>query len=79
MIHMYLTYYFMLLNPRKLYYNSQYYILYALCHLLTNYQILQKDDRIEVITRTASDFDWWEGRISGKTGIFPGNYIKIVG
>lgn len=43
------------------------------------YQILQKDDRIEVITRTASDFDWWEGRISGKTGIFPGNYIKIVG
>ncbi|KAJ3026209.1 UNVERIFIED_CONTAM: hypothetical protein HDU68_006013 [Siphonaria sp. JEL0065] len=33
----------------------------------------QRDDRIEVIERTADPNDWWTGRLRGQTGIFPGN------
>ncbi|NXQ43403.1 SH3Y1 protein, partial [Catharus fuscescens] len=34
-------------------------------------------DRITVTTKTNSQFDWWEGSIGGKTGIFPANYVAI--
>ncbi|NXB21304.1 SH3Y1 protein, partial [Rhagologus leucostigma] len=34
-------------------------------------------DKITVTTKTNSQFDWWEGRIGGKTGIFPANYVAI--
>ncbi|XP_038053024.1 SH3 domain-containing YSC84-like protein 1 [Patiria miniata] len=37
-----------------------------------------KGDRIDVLTRTDTRFDWWEGRVNGQTGIFPANYVKIV-
>lgn len=35
----------------------------------------KKDDKIEVIERTADQNDWWTGRLRGQTGIFPGNYV----
>ncbi|KAJ3404872.1 hypothetical protein HDU80_002226 [Chytriomyces hyalinus] len=34
-----------------------------------------RDDRIELIERTADPNDWWTGRLRGATGIFPGNYV----
>ena len=34
-------------------------------------------DRIEVLTRTDTQNDWWEGRLKGKVGIFPANYVQI--
>ncbi|NXH44602.1 SH3Y1 protein, partial [Dicaeum eximium] len=34
-------------------------------------------DKITVTTKTNSQFDWWEGRTGGKTGIFPANYVAI--
>ncbi|KFP76850.1 SH3 domain-containing YSC84-like 1, partial [Acanthisitta chloris] len=34
-------------------------------------------DKIMVTTKTNSQFDWWEGRIGGQTGIFPANYVAI--
>ncbi|NWV40096.1 SH3Y1 protein, partial [Grantiella picta] len=34
-------------------------------------------DKITVTTKTNSQFDWWEGTIGGKTGIFPANYVAI--
>ncbi|NXU53086.1 SH3Y1 protein, partial [Turnix velox] len=34
-------------------------------------------DKITVTTKTDSQFDWWEGSIGGKTGIFPANYVAI--
>ncbi|KFQ39364.1 SH3 domain-containing YSC84-like 1, partial [Mesitornis unicolor] len=34
-------------------------------------------DKITVTTKTDSQFDWWEGRIGGQTGIFPANYVAI--
>ncbi|NXW84435.1 SH3Y1 protein, partial [Alopecoenas beccarii] len=34
-------------------------------------------DKITVTTKTDSQFDWWEGRIRGQTGIFPANYVAI--
>ena len=35
-------------------------------------------DRITVVTRTESEFDWWEGRLAdGRTGIFPANFISL--
>ncbi|KFO92737.1 SH3 domain-containing YSC84-like 1, partial [Buceros rhinoceros silvestris] len=34
-------------------------------------------DKITVTTKTGSQFDWWEGRIGGQTGIFPANYVAI--
>ncbi|PCH33055.1 BAR-domain-containing protein [Wolfiporia cocos MD-104 SS10] len=33
-------------------------------------------DRIEVIERTESAEDWWTGRIGGRQGVFPGNYVQ---
>ncbi len=38
----------------------------------------QKNDRIEILTKTPFEFDWWEGRCNGKVGIFPANYVKVV-
>ena len=37
----------------------------------------KKGDKIKVLLRTDSEFDWWEGEACGKTGIFPGNYVSI--
>ncbi|NXC43371.1 SH3Y1 protein, partial [Penelope pileata] len=34
-------------------------------------------DKIMVTTKTGSQFDWWEGRLGGQTGIFPANYVAI--
>ncbi|ERE68524.1 SH3 domain-containing YSC84-like protein 1 [Cricetulus griseus] len=34
----------------------------------------QAGDRITVISKTDSHFDWWEGKLRGQTGIFPANY-----
>ncbi|KAK7099222.1 SH3 domain-containing YSC84-like protein 1 isoform X2 [Littorina saxatilis] len=35
-------------------------------------------DQIEVLTRTDTQDDWWEGKIGWRTGIFPANYVKLV-
>ncbi|KAJ3163174.1 hypothetical protein HDU86_002343 [Geranomyces michiganensis] len=35
----------------------------------------KKDDKIEVLERTADANDWWSGRVKGVTGQFPGNYV----
>ncbi|KAI6658992.1 SH3 domain-containing protein [Oopsacas minuta] len=37
-----------------------------------------KGDKIKVLLRTDTDFDWWEGEAYGKTGIFPANYVSIM-
>uniref|UniRef100_F6XJ09 SH3 domain-containing YSC84-like protein 1 n=3 Tax=Monodelphis domestica TaxID=13616 RepID=F6XJ09_MONDO len=37
----------------------------------------QAGDRITVISKTNSHFDWWEGRLRGQTGIFPANYVSV--
>uniref|UniRef100_A0A7M4EQM0 SH3 domain-containing YSC84-like protein 1 n=1 Tax=Crocodylus porosus TaxID=8502 RepID=A0A7M4EQM0_CROPO len=34
-------------------------------------------DKILVITKTDSQFDWWEGTTEGQTGIFPANYVTL--
>lgn len=36
----------------------------------------KKDDRIEIIEKTADTNDWWTGRLNGMTGVFPGNYVQ---
>ena len=36
-----------------------------------------KGQRIAIITRTATQNDWWEGTVNGKTGIFPANYVQL--
>ncbi|KAF8746263.1 hypothetical protein AX14_000061 [Amanita brunnescens Koide BX004] len=33
-------------------------------------------DRIELVERTASAEDWWTGRLNGRQGVFPGNYVQ---
>ncbi|XP_071796121.1 SH3 domain-containing YSC84-like protein 1 [Asterias amurensis] len=35
-------------------------------------------DRIDILTQTENCYDWWEGRLNGRTGIFPANYIKVL-
>lgn len=32
----------------------------------------KKDDRIEIVEKTADTNDWWTGRLNGMTGVFPG-------
>ncbi|XP_069091940.1 SH3 domain-containing YSC84-like protein 1 [Pleurodeles waltl] len=36
-------------------------------------------DKITVLTKTDAQFDWWEGKIRGQTGIFPANYVNLDG
>ncbi|KAI8368209.1 uncharacterized protein BYT42DRAFT_595625 [Radiomyces spectabilis] len=36
----------------------------------------RKDDRIELLQRTADVNDWWTGRLNGAVGVFPGNYVR---
>ena len=35
-------------------------------------------EKITIITRTATQEDWWEGKLNGKVGIFPANYVKVM-
>eukprot|EP00118_Oscarella_pearsei_P016509 m.158325 g.158325 ORF g.158325 m.158325 type:complete len:370 (+) comp38734_c1_seq1:35-1144(+) len=38
----------------------------------------ERGTAIEVLTRTSTQFDWWEGRLrNGQVGIFPANYVKL--
>ncbi|KAL2157093.1 hypothetical protein VTH06DRAFT_7008 [Thermothelomyces fergusii] len=34
-------------------------------------------DIIEVVSRTQNENEWWTGRIRGKEGQFPGNYVRL--
>jgi len=34
-------------------------------------------DVIEVVTRTDNDNEWWVGKINGKEGQFPANYVQL--
>ncbi|KAL1297423.1 hypothetical protein AAFC00_004954 [Neodothiora populina] len=34
-------------------------------------------DVIEIIQRTSNDNEWWTGKIAGRSGQFPGNYVKL--
>lgn len=38
----------------------------------------KKGDIIEVTKRTENETDWWTGRIGGREGIFPSNYVEMV-
>lgn len=33
-------------------------------------------DRIEIVERTQSAEDWWTGKLNGRQGVFPGNYVQ---
>ncbi|MEE6476681.1 hypothetical protein FKM82_011177, partial [Ascaphus truei] len=39
--------------------------------------MFQAGDKITVTTKTDLQFDWWEGRLKGNTGIFPANYVSL--
>ncbi|QVM10337.1 hypothetical protein D8B26_004997 [Coccidioides posadasii str. Silveira] len=34
-------------------------------------------DVIEIVSRTNNENEWWTGRINGKVGQFPGNYVRL--
>ncbi|KAF3761081.1 BAR-domain-containing protein [Cryphonectria parasitica EP155] len=34
-------------------------------------------DVIEIVSRTQNDNEWWTGKLHGKSGQFPGNYVKL--
>lgn len=34
-------------------------------------------DVIEIISRTQNENEWWTGRVSGRQGQFPGNYVRL--
>ncbi|TKA80283.1 hypothetical protein B0A55_03026 [Friedmanniomyces simplex] len=38
----------------------------------------KKGDIITIIKRTENESDWWTGRIGGREGIFPSNYVEVV-
>ena len=33
-------------------------------------------DRIEIVEKSDSTEDWWTGRLNGKQGVFPGEFIS---
>lgn len=36
----------------------------------------RKDDRIEIVEKSNSANEWWTGKLNGKQGVFPGNYVQ---
>jgi amphiphysin len=34
-------------------------------------------DVIEIVQRTSNENEWWTGKLHGRTGQFPGNYVKL--
>ena len=38
----------------------------------------RKGQVIQVLIRTDNQFDWWEGRLENRVGIFPANYVKMM-
>ncbi|KAK4191178.1 BAR domain-containing protein [Podospora australis] len=34
-------------------------------------------DVIEIVTRTNNDNEWWTGKLQGRQGQFPGNYVQL--
>jgi len=34
-------------------------------------------DSIEIVQRTANENEWWTGKLNGKQGQFPGNYVRL--
>ena len=38
----------------------------------------KQGDKIKVLLRTDSEFDWWEGEAYGKIGIFPANFVTVL-
>ena len=38
----------------------------------------RKGQIIQIMTRSDSQNDWWEGRIEDRVGIFPANYVKML-
>ncbi|EFW99216.1 bar adaptor protein [Grosmannia clavigera kw1407] len=34
-------------------------------------------DVIEIVTRTGNANEWWEGKLNGRQGQFPGNYVQL--
>ncbi|KAK5136738.1 hypothetical protein LTR08_002034 [Meristemomyces frigidus] len=38
----------------------------------------KKGDIITIVKRTESEADWWTGRVGGREGIFPSNYVDVV-
>lgn len=37
-----------------------------------------RGDQIVVLTSTGNQEDWWEGKLRGKVGIFPANYVASL-
>ncbi|PSR89034.1 BAR domain-domain-containing protein [Coniella lustricola] len=37
----------------------------------------QAGDVIEIVSRTQNDNEWWQGKLQGRTGQFPGNYVRL--
>jgi hypothetical protein len=35
-------------------------------------------DVLEITERTSSQNDWWKGRLNGKVGSFPANYVQLL-
>ena len=35
-------------------------------------------DAIEIITRSQNPNEWWTGRVGGREGQFPGNYVQLA-
>lgn len=38
----------------------------------------RKGDVITILKKSNSQDDWWTGRVSGREGIFPANYVELV-
>ena len=38
----------------------------------------RKGDVITILKKSESQDDWWTGRVNGREGIFPANYVELV-
>ena len=38
---------------------------------------MKKGDKVIIVEKTASQNDWWKGKIGMRTGMFPANYVEV--
>lgn len=38
----------------------------------------RRDDQIEIVQRGSGPNEWWTGKLNGRQGAFPGNYVQEI-
>lgn len=40
---------------------------------------LTEGDKVTILSKNLEDPGWWRGELNGKVGVFPDNFVEIIG